>query len=207
MDVKALYPSVPRDKTREAVAQALQVRTDQETSIETILELMDLVLENNFLSFNNKFYVQKEGTAIGSKLGRNYACTYLGEWEHELLTKSKFQPKAYLRYIDDIFGIWEYSLDELERFSKLANSIHPNIQLTLRSSKEAIEFLDVKVILNADNTISTNLFEKETNAHMYLHKNSNHPRTTKENIAYGLALRSKRICSNDNDYEESKHNI
>ena len=81
MDVKALYPSVPRTEAREAVREALHSRTDQETSIDTILELMDLVLENNFLHFNDKYYVQTEGTAIGSKLGRNYACTYLSKWE------------------------------------------------------------------------------------------------------------------------------
>ena len=44
MDVKGLYPSVPRAEAREAAEEALQSRTDQETSIETILELMDLVL-------------------------------------------------------------------------------------------------------------------------------------------------------------------
>ena len=42
---------------------------------------------------------------------------------------------------------------------------------------------------------------------MYVHQKSNHPKATKENIAYGLALRSKRICSNENDYERSKRNI
>ena len=42
---------------------------------------------------------------------------------------------------------------------------------------------------------------------MYLHQTSNHPRATKENIAYGLALRSRPIFSSENDYEESKRNI
>ena len=42
---------------------------------------------------------------------------------------------------------------------------------------------------------------------MYVHQKSNHPKATKENIAYGLALRSKRICSNEEDYEQSKCNI
>ena len=78
---------------------------------------MDLVLDNNYLHFNGKFYIQKEGTAIGSKLGRNYACTYLGAWEEQLKAKSRLQPLVYYRYIDDIFGVWEHTLEELEDFS------------------------------------------------------------------------------------------
>ena len=44
MDVKALYPSVPRQEARKAAEEALVSRMDQETSIDTILQLMDLVL-------------------------------------------------------------------------------------------------------------------------------------------------------------------
>lgn len=48
---------------------------------DTVLKIMDTVLENNNFSFNDKNFIQVEGTAIGSKLGSNYACTYMGEWE------------------------------------------------------------------------------------------------------------------------------
>lgn len=48
---------------------------------DTVLKIMDTVLENNNFSFNGKNFIQVEGTAIGSKLGSNYACTYMGEWE------------------------------------------------------------------------------------------------------------------------------
>ena len=52
MDVKALYPSVPRAEAKEAAREALLERQDSDTSIETILTLMDLVLENNLIFFN-----------------------------------------------------------------------------------------------------------------------------------------------------------
>ena len=131
----------------------------------------------------------------------------MGAWEEELKKRSRLQPAVYYRYIDDIFGVWEYTLQELQKFSQLANSIHPKIALTLRSDDERINFLDVNITLSSDNSIATQLFEKETNAYMYVHDKSNHPKATKENIAYGLALRSKRICSNEADYEQSKHKI
>ena len=55
--------------------------------------------------------------------------------------------------------------------------------------------------------INTKLFEKDSNAYMYLRKKSNHPYHTKQKIAYGLALRAKRICSEHDEYEKSKKDI
>ena len=43
------------------------------------MELARLVLDNNEFEFEGESYIQKEGTARGSKLGENYACTYMGE--------------------------------------------------------------------------------------------------------------------------------
>ncbi|CAC5381980.1 unnamed protein product [Mytilus coruscus] len=43
------------------------------------------------IRFNGKHFLQTEGTAIGSHLGMNYACTYLGQWEENLFqNKSEF---------------------------------------------------------------------------------------------------------------------
>ena len=127
MDVKSLYPSVPRKEARTAVKKALEERSDEETDISTILELMDLVLEHNYIQFMGKYYLQTQGTAIGSKLGNNYACTYLGEWEKKLLQIAPKKPMIFFRYIDDIFGIWSHSEEDLYQFLNLANNIHPYI--------------------------------------------------------------------------------
>ena len=64
MDVKALYPSVPREEARAAASLALESRTDLQTDIETMLKLMDMVLENNVFCFDKNYYVQTEGTAM-----------------------------------------------------------------------------------------------------------------------------------------------
>ena len=160
MDVKALYPSVPRNEAREAARKALERRTEINIESETILEMMDFVLNNNNFEFNKNNYMQTEGTAIGSKLGRNYACTYMGEWENELLNNSEKKPIIFLRYIDDIWGIWQHGESELKKFHKKANEINENIKVELRSSTKEIEFLDL--LLKIENKkLITDLFEKK----------------------------------------------
>ena len=117
---------------------------------------MDFTLENNFFTFDGKKFLQTEGTAIGSKFGRNYACTYLGTWKEQLLNTSNHKPLVFFRYID-IFGIWD-GITELKKFHKTANKFHEIITIDLRTSKSDIEFLDVK--LNDRHELTTDLHEK-----------------------------------------------
>ncbi|CAC5402835.1 unnamed protein product [Mytilus coruscus] len=119
LDVTKLYPSVPRKEAREACKTASENRSDISISTEDVLKMMDLVIENNNFSFNGKHFLQTEGTAIGSHLGMNYACTYLGQWEENLFQNSNLQPYSYWRYVDDIWGIWEHDLDELKNFLRI----------------------------------------------------------------------------------------
>ena len=46
------------------------------------------MLESNEFMYEGEGYVQKEGTAIGSKMGKNYACSYMGMWEEEVAEKA-----------------------------------------------------------------------------------------------------------------------
>ncbi|CAC5426705.1 unnamed protein product [Mytilus coruscus] len=96
LDVTKLYPSVPRKEAREACKTALENRSDISIPTEDVLKMMDLVIENNNFSFNGKHFLQTEGTTIGSHLGMNYACTYLGQWKGNVFQTSNW------RYVDDI---------------------------------------------------------------------------------------------------------
>jgi len=51
LDVKALYPSVPRTEARAAVIEALNGRSNPEIPTEDVVRMMDTVLENNTISF------------------------------------------------------------------------------------------------------------------------------------------------------------
>lgn len=167
---------------------------------------MDFVLENNNFTFNGEHYVQTEGTAIGSKMGCNYACTYMGEWEEQLLERSALKPVVFLRYIDDIFGVWQHGEEALMDFQKTANEIHKNILVELRYSDSELEFLDVLTKVE-NNEITSDLYEKETNSHSYLHASSSHPQHIKNSIAYGLSVRAKRICAQEKDFKKHQQEI
>ena len=80
------------------------------------------------------------------------------------------------------------------------NNIHDNIKVDLRYSKTEIEFLDVIVRISGQH-LTTDLYTKPTDTKAYLHYCSDHPSHIKKAIPTGLAMRAKRICSFDSDFE------
>ncbi|XP_052212148.1 uncharacterized protein LOC127831197 [Dreissena polymorpha] len=206
LDVKALYPSVPREEARAAVTEALNRRVQLEVPTNDMIIMMDTVLNNNTISFNGDHYMQTEGTAIGSHLGMNYASTYMGAWEKELFSKSNKHPIAYFRFVDDAWGLLTHGLEALKTFHAFASKIHPRIQLELRFSTEQLEFLDTMTSIRTGGLFS-DLYTKPTDRHLYLHKDSSHTESTKKAIPYGLGVRLKRICSEETDYKKHRDEI
>ena len=127
LDVIALYPRVPRQKARAAVEAALLQWDHPSIPTYDVLAMMDTVLDNNTITFNGIHYIQTEGTAIGSHLGMNYASIYMGSWEKELFRRSSCHSIAYLRFVDDVWGLWAHGAEALEEFFNVGNQIHPRI--------------------------------------------------------------------------------
>ena len=94
----------------------------------------------------------------------------------------------YLRFIDDIFLIWNGTKTEFDNFLKQFNERHPRIKFEYENSKTEINFLDTTVF-KVDKKLRTKLYVKPTNRQSYLHSKSERPNSTKKSIAYSQALR------------------
>ena len=112
-----------------------------------------------------------------------------------MLDQNPIKPSIWLRYIDNIFMIWNESEDKPKDFLVYINTVNPAIQLTHAYSSKSVKFLDVFVNLTDDGTISTDLHAKPTDTHQYLHMNSCYPNHAKKVIAFLQATRILRICS------------
>ena len=200
MDVSSLYTNIPHHDGIAAIREALNKRIDQTPHTWILLRLVHFVLNKNFFEFNGKFYLQKMGTAMGTKMAPNYANLFMQSIEEKLLNSSHLKPKAWYRFIDDIWFVWPHSEADLLKFIGLANNLHPTIKFTYEYSLTEISFLDV-LVKKTGNGIVTTLYTKPTDAHLYLNYHSCHPVTQKKSIPYSQALRIRRICSNLQEYD------
>ena len=76
--------------------------------------LAELVLTLNSFPFNNEYYRQLGGVAMGSRMGPHYAYLFVGYVEQQIREQyTGFIPQLHKRYIDDIVGAASCQRDEL----------------------------------------------------------------------------------------------
>ncbi len=92
---------------------------------------------------------------MGSPLSPVLANLFMIYFEKKIIDTFSLKPKIWLRYMDDIFVIWSYGIDELNNFLSHMNSLHPNIDFTIElENNQSLPFLDVLVQKNLDGSIS-----------------------------------------------------
>lgn len=67
---------------------------------------------------------------MGTRMAPSYANIFMYYIEEEIPRLSPHKLMFYVRFIDDIFMIWDKGLDNLQTFFNLANSFHPSIKFT-----------------------------------------------------------------------------
>ena len=206
LDVTSLYTNIPHNEGIEACRFFLQKRHDKHIPTETICDLIRIILNMNNFTFNGRHYLQKHGTAMGTKMAPSFANLFLAKFEHDALRNAPYLPHTWLRFLDDIFFIWTEGSDKLKVFVDYLNNLHPTIKFTCSHSLTNVPFLDVMVSLK-DGLIETDLYTKPTDKHQYLLISSCHPPHTKRSIPYSLALRLRRICSNYDTYKQRSQEL
>ena len=110
-------------------------------------QLLTLIVKSPCFVFNNVYFKQIDGVAMGSPLGPTFANLFLVSYENIWLGKCPHQskPKYYRRYVNDIFLMFEKK-DHVKKFLKYMNSCHQNIKFTIEEEhNNEIAFLDISI--------------------------------------------------------------
>lgn len=224
VDISSLYTSIPHELGLEAIEYWIQKHKNlipPRFTKEFILHSIKFILTHNNFDFDGQLYNQAEGTAMGTIMAPPYACLTIGYLEEVKLfpvvlpiyfneSICKHIKENFKRYMDDGFTSLLKTVN-IELFLHCLNSLHPSINFTQEMSlltsendclKQQLNFLDITVILNENNTVETDIYYKPTNSHDYLNYNSHHANHTKENIPFNLAKRIIVFVSNSVKMEQ-----
>nr|VZI27786.1 unnamed protein product [Spirometra erinaceieuropaei] len=191
-DVVALFSSIPHDLAIDSVARCLE---QSPIGILTahVLDMLKLCLKN-YCQFDGKFYQQVKGTPMGSPISGLLAELVLQRLERAVV--HTFEPKMWLRYVDDTFVIIETR--EVERLHQSLNSVFPAIQFTREEATgDTLPFLDVSIQRLSDGKLATSVHRKDSSAEIILNYGSNHPAAHKRSCVRTLFHRAYRICNSD----------
>ena len=171
-------------------------RENKELTTDIWVKLADIVLKNKYFQSLDKAFKQEWKTA-GTNFAPPCSILFVAGLEEHLRCDIDLRSYIWLRYIDDIFPIWEHGEESLKLSSEKIKSIHPKIKFTENWSYSLANFLHVKLAL-MDRKIITEFYVKLTDTHQYfIDSSSCHPYHCKKSIPYSNVLHLNRIRSNN----------
>lgn len=199
IDVDSLYTNIPIPEGIDAVREIFRRYPDPTRPDTELIQLLYINLTKNDFVFDKKYYLQVTGTAMGKRFAPSYANIFMAQWEKAVLATCPLKPIIYLRYLDDIFGIWTHSEQEFQAFIKILDSFNPAIRIKHTQSLQEVDFLDTTVYKGAQfrttGKVDVKVFFKPTDSHALLHRTSFHPRNTCKAIVKSQLIRFHRICT------------
>lgn len=207
MDVTALYPSIPLDIGIGIVGKVLTLKTNYSSSkITAILDLLSLVLKTNIVKYDNKYYRQKVGTAMGTPIAVCFAQLFMFGLEYELVQRYKDADLLlyYKRYIDDILCIFVCK-EAARTFWIQFNQLNCAIQVTGDTAAPAVHYLDLTLRCDLGSPdrlqkIFYSCFQKPLNSYLYLPFHSFHRDSSKSGFIKGELIRYSVKCKSFHDY-------
>ena len=117
MDVSSFYTNISDANGLRASGTELP----QNNLIDTFMHLTKFILKHSYTSFCNCFYLQINGTAVGTRMAPQHANIFMADHKGKTLAQTLYQPVLHLRYINDIFMIWTHGEETLQSFHEKLN--------------------------------------------------------------------------------------
>ena len=159
--VKSLFTSVPTDDAKQTIRGLLEsdahLNEKTKLSAKTVMDLLDLSLSTRNFQFRQKHYELTDGLPMGAPASPTIANIFMMSFERKALESFRERPKAWLRYVDDIFSIIKRSA--VNDLLIHLNNQHTSVQFTLEIERDGkLPFMDVTVH-RAGNELKTNVYQ------------------------------------------------
>ena len=149
LDMDSLFTNILLEETINICTESIYDQNDSTEGLNKseFKELLSLATKESYYTFNEIFYKQIDGVAMGSPLGPTDANAFFCFYEKMWLKQcpDKFKPVYYRRHVDDIFVLFNLR-DHLIKFRDYLNKYHPNMKFSFEKKKNGnFSFLDVEV--------------------------------------------------------------
>ncbi|KNG79890.1 hypothetical protein ANOM_011893 [Aspergillus nomiae NRRL 13137] len=196
-DVVAFYTNIDAEACANLVQGGWQhYYPDSKIHARKIAQMIRFVMQNNYFRFQNQLYQQIRGLAMGTASAPVLANIYAGYYERKQRIPWKQGVLKYMRYIDDVLMIFCGTEKELTEF--IAEFKLGPLTVNWAYSKVKMEFLDVEIMRTRDLTgvkLTTRLFKKPMNKHLYIPWSSAHPPHVKKAFVKAELIRFAIVSS------------
>ena len=207
-DVVSLFTRVPKDLAVETAINRLKADPSfcdrTALSIDDIARLLHFCLDATEFCFDEKFFKQIFGCAMGSPVSPIVSNLVMEDVEERILSNPAFHVKCWKRYVDDTFVILPDS--EVSSFFDFINGVEPSINFTIEKedAQQQLSFLDALVRRLPAGDLAFRVHRKPTHTNKYLDFSSHHPISHRRSVVRSLLNRTKTHFSDNREAEQER---
>ena len=141
---------------------------------------------------------------MGTAMAPNFSNILMAHLEENFLENEPIKPLMWVRYIDDIFMVWQGTDIQLQDLLTRLNAAHPIIKFTYEFSGHQAFFPDLLLHkgerFRTSGILDMRTHFKQTNKFQYVHYTSDHTDATKKAVVLGDCTRILRKTSDSDTY-------
>ena len=209
LDIENMYTNIPTSEIIPIIKE-IAARNQLDSTITNEIAMLTLtIIQQNYLTFDNNFYSQRSGLAMGAPSSGILSEIYIQNMEHTKIYNMLIQHNilGYFRYVDDILIVYNENATDILMVHKLLNQINPSIKFALETeNNHSINFLDVS-INHRDNQFTFNIHRKPTTTDIIIPADSCHPPEQKYAAINYMINRMNSFYLNHANKETEQHII
>ena len=208
-DARAMYDNIDTPHAllmfREFFETSEFVLSSERALTDCIIEALDILMNNNIIQFDDLFFRQKNGTAMGAPPAPPYATIYFAIRELKIVPKYQ-SLQFYRRYIDDALGKWRRHADpEVDLLNWNNFQADMNDYGILKwdpfHQEITVNFMDLTIFYDyVTKRTEIKVYEKPENLYLIIPPRSAHAPGVLKGSIVGTLYRYKRICSRIDDF-------
>jgi hypothetical protein len=204
-DAVSMYTNIPTDQALTLICNHIRATAHliPDVPVEALCSALRIVMRCNIFSFGDTLWCQISGTAMGCPPAPPWANTFFGLFEAILLPIFQDNLSLFKRFIDDVNWIWTIqnpttNNETWEQFKLALNDDASALQLITIPPSQVVDFMDM-TLSTQHNRITTTLYEKPSNYHLYIPPHSCHPPGLLRGMVYGMVNRLHTLVSGKAD--------
>jgi hypothetical protein len=137
-DITNMYTNIPTTQITDIVMSCMNNNNVNEDVKNEIGNLINIIIEQNYFQFNNKYYKQKGGLAMGAPTSAILSEAYLQYIEHTCIYNilQKHNIVSYHRYVDDILIIYDSTKTNINNTLVEFNGISKTLKFTIEKEQD-----------------------------------------------------------------------
>jgi len=200
-----MYTNIPTAQALNVIGQQLTQYQQLHPGfpIQAICKSLRLVMNNNVFTFGDQTFQQRNGTAMGTPPVPPYATLYYGPFKNAVTTRFANRLPFYRCFIDNVLGVYlchpnpETDATIWKEIQAAMNAA-PGLTWDFSDLTLQLDFMDLMLCLD-NGRITTTLYEKPLNLHLYIPPHSAHLPTVLPGIVFGTLFHIYTLCSDDDD--------